>query len=199
MPLTKTTAEVLTTVISDATDDLKVLIDIPTAETALDAKLNALIERAYYLVQAYQWRQLIDATFLLTTENFCSWWRRDTVYLPNPPVTDVTQIQYYDTSDNLQTLATTEYTKELTSTEPPYVWFELPTESLSDDRDFPVQITYTAGYGTAWSDLPKTTQTAILQQAYHEWLGGPCSSLGESARTYADMEKFRSERTGEYL
>ncbi len=92
---------------------------------------------------------------------------RSAFKLPNPPLIAVSSITYIDPSGNVQTLDPSTYTVDADS-EPGRI---TPSTGLSWPATKPVidavVVNYTAGYGTAGTNVPETYQLAILQLAAH--------------------------------
>lgn len=88
--------------------------------------------------------------------------------LPRPRLISVSSVKYYDSDGTLQTWSSSNYQTDTDSEPgrlapvPGVVW---PT--AQDDRLAAVQVTYTAGYGTAASDVPSAIQQAVLLLACH--------------------------------
>ena len=138
-------------------DEVKDHSHVDGAES--DTVLTILLQAAREYVEHNQKRQLITATYELTLEEFPS----GPIILPNPPLITVTSISYEDTAGATQTWASSNYQVDITdirgsiSVEPNVTY---PTTET--DRKNAVTVTFTAGYGTAASDVPETTRLAIM-------------------------------------
>jgi len=83
------------------------------------------------------------------------------LHFPLPPLQSITSIQYYDTTETLQTFASSEY---YTYTQAPagYVKLkQLATWPATYDRDDAVLVTFVAGYGAS-SAVPISIRQAAL-------------------------------------
>lgn len=81
------------------------------------------------------------------------------------PVLTVSSVEYYDSSGNLQTWASTQYNVKVTSggaTIQPKPEYSYPTDiSIRPDA---VTINYTAGYGTTSASIPDSVRLGILSR-----------------------------------
>lgn len=115
-------------------------VDIPDD----DILLGAYIEAARQLIEENTGRAFVDRTYRLDMPLF------DTdIILPMPPLLSVTSVEYYDTSNSLQTLATTEYDIDYPAGR--IVQAYGGTYPATYSRHDAVQITFTAGVGTTSS------------------------------------------------
>jgi len=127
--------------------------------------INLLIQRASEMIERRSGRAMLTATFRAT---YSFWPKLATgspsrvIELPRSPLVSVTSVQYYDTDDVLQTIATTNYIV-CTDPEPGMVYlkssYDLPETSTRPDA---VTITFTAGYGNAPRDVPASLRQAML-------------------------------------
>lgn len=86
------------------------------------------------------------------------------IKLPLPPLQSVSSVKYYDTDGTLQTVATSVYEVITNGTSGGYIHLlgdqSWPTD-IDTDRDEPVQITFVAGYGGSWNDVPQGLRNAM--------------------------------------
>jgi len=151
-------------------------VRIDADDTTQDGPLTGLITAARQKVEIDLNQQLVSATWLYMLDRFpylvpgrtwqwpgdvwdrqnASWLEGLTVRMPRPPLQQVTQIQYLDTSGTLQTLASTAYLVDTVTRPgrvmPPFgqIW---PVTQVTQNG---AQFTYQAGYG------PVTTVAASI-------------------------------------
>lgn len=76
-------------------------------------------------------------------------WPCSGVCLPRPPLVEVTSVRYYDANEDLQTLTASAYRAD-TISQPGRLWWDDDTTlPVLDSREWPVLITYVAGYGSS--------------------------------------------------
>lgn len=99
-----------------------------------------------------------------------------------PPVQSVTSIQYIDEDEATQTLSSSKYYVD-TSTTPARIWLD-ENEYWPDTDDQPnaVTITYQAGYGDTAADAPVEAKLAIIEWCKMAW--GRCDG---DRRIYDNM------------
>jgi len=104
------------------------------------------------------------------------------IQLRLPPVQSVTSIQYIDEDEVSQTLASSKYYVDTTTT-PPRIWLD-ENEYWPDTDDQPnaVTITYQAGYGDTAADAPVEAKLAIIEWCKMAW--GRCDG---DRRIYDNM------------
>lgn len=121
-----------------------------------DNYIDALIAAAQESAQQYTGRQIMVATWKLFLDCFT-----DVISITKLPVNEITTIQYYDENNELKTLETTQYKKELTS-------IPATIEKADNVAAWPstynktnaVIITFKAGYLTA-AEVPADIKHAI--------------------------------------
>lgn len=110
-----------------------------------DALLTSLIIAAREFVEESCSRALIEQTWLAQYSE----WPRSGVCLPRPPLLAITHVKYYGVSELLETLPSTDYRADTVS-QPGRLWWDdddiLP---VLDSCEWPVLVTYTAGYSAA--------------------------------------------------
>ena len=127
-----------------------------------DTLIRSHIRAATNWCQAFQARQYISATYVLTLPIL-----HDPIEIPRSPLVSVTSITYTDTAEASQTLAATEYTV-ITSEEPPrIVQAYNKTWPATLPVDEAVTVTFVAGYGATAATVPDDIQHAIRLLAAH--------------------------------
>lgn len=134
-------------------------IDSDIEDSLIEAKIAAVVG---YLDgwSGILGRCLINQTWRIDRPAFpaCDWIR-----LPLAPVSSVSSVTYYDTSDASQTLATSVYAGPFTDAIGPYLrlkWGQ--TWPSTYERDDAVSVTFVAGYGAAASAVPAAIKAAAL-------------------------------------
>lgn len=150
---------------------LKGKLDIPADDDFKDAELHRLVKSSVATVERDLRRTLLTRSYRLDT------WGFHDIRLPKPPLASVTHVKYYDSADDLQTLSADAYaldgpTSDNGLLDPPVLWFrddDVGSLILSTDRPFPLQVTYAAGYGDAYTDWPDDLLEGVLLLAYHRF------------------------------
>lgn len=137
--------------------DLKAQTRVDYADD--DAYLTSLISAAVSHLDGYSGilgRALVSQTWVQDFEAFT-----DVMRLPIGDLISVTSVQYYDASNAQQTASGSLY-KAFTDERGPYVKL-LSGQSWPStySRDDAVRITWTAGFGTAATDVPDAIRHAI--------------------------------------
>ena len=132
-----------------------------------DALIAGLVKAATsHIENAVLHRSLINRTYDLYTDDFPNGY---TMELPMPPLSSVTSVKYTDTANVEQTWAATNY-KVVTTDDPGKIFaksFVFPLDLYWLNA---VHITFVAGYGAAYSNVPfyDDVQTA-LKLIIGEW------------------------------
>lgn len=136
-------------------DEAKIFMHV--IETDEDTLIESIITSAREYAENYTNRQLITATFELTTDSFIQDFK-----LPKAPVQSISKIEYMDESGVYQILSTDDY----------YLYYEyeiakiyfsnLP--SIKDDKRA-VKITFVSGYTTVPSSI-KTYLKMLVSTLY---------------------------------
>ena len=130
-----------------------------------DTLIDNYITVARQTIEVLTRRAFITQTITLKYDSFPSEMR-----LPRPPAIAVTSIQYVDTDGNTQTWDAANYTVDV-QLQPASI---VPAYNIDYPitRDIPnaVTVVYTAGYGTATTDVPESIRLAIrlLVGSYYE-------------------------------
>ena len=125
--------------------------------TTDDTLIAILIQAARETVEQHTNRSLITQTRTIKMDRFPF---SDTISLPNAPLSSVTSVKYYDTSEVQQTLSNTLYWVDSTSNIPRIII----KDSWPSIYDMPnaVEIVYITGYGAAGSNVPQPLKQAML-------------------------------------
>lgn len=141
-------------------EELRSCVRLTEQDDQENTDLLAYITSARNYAEAVTWRAIPKQTIDLWLDNFES-----RIWLPRPPFLSVSSVQYYDTSEDLQTVATTVYE---TSEENGVSFIRLkygqtwPTTLGHSDS---VVIRFEAGYGPAASDVPMQLRQKIKKLA----------------------------------
>ncbi len=141
-----------------------------------DVLLERLITAARKTIERWEWRTHINTTYTLYLQAF-----PETIYFPRPPLSSVTSIKYYNVSDVLTTVSSSDYEVD-TNSEPGRAQAVATTSWPSgiDDRLNPIEIVYVGGYGSGASDVPENTRSAILLLVEHWfWNRGAMHTIQE--------------------
>lgn len=127
-------------------------------DNARDADFAMWITEARKRVEDEARRALITRTYVLKLDRFPP---DDYIELPYPPAIAISSIQYIDTAGSTQTWSSGDYSLDVSRT-PSVVLlgYSASYPSTRDDRNA-VTVTYTAGYGTAETDVPEAARAAI--------------------------------------
>lgn len=161
--------------------DLKAELGIPSGDTSQDAMLTRTIRTARILAEDFTNRCFITTGLTYQTDGFPrtgqrdEWWDgvREGAFehifgggsdapftLPRPRLLTITSISYYDTNGSTHTLDPATYWAD-TMVEPGRVFGDggWPTDARARAS---VQVTYTAGYGPAATDVPAPIIDAMI-------------------------------------
>ena len=147
--------------------ECKESLEILGTETRHDAKINNYIAMATSQAEDFTGQYFAQRTATVYLDKFVEYIR-----LPVHPILNIVSITYYDTSNNLQTLATTDYEADLYAM-PPLV--KITTFPSIKSRLNAVQINLTLGYPSDDSPesadkIPSSTKKAILFKVYQDFL-----------------------------
>lgn len=140
--------------------------------------MDVLVPAAEEWAQSLTGRQLITATWLAWYPSFYEACRpalarcatgtfpTDAILVPRPPLQSVTWIKYYDTSNVLQTWASTNYTvKAPAGPKAPNGWIQ-PVPNVAFPATFvrpdAVEVKFVAGYGAEPTSVPGGLRQAML-------------------------------------
>jgi uncharacterized phiE125 gp8 family phage protein len=153
--------------------EAKAFLRIDEDLTAADALVMALLRSAVSHMERWTGRALVTQTWRLTLDRWPEqssilsqdWegWRqgadlvtrRDFIEIPKPPLQSITTFQVFDTTDAAAAVATTVYFVD-TESEPGRVGSRFgqtwPSTTLRPHNG--IQITFVAGYGDTWNEVP---------------------------------------------
>lgn len=126
-----------------------------------DTYLTTLITVARQRVEREIWRPLITQTWSMNLDK--SELSTLIVNINKAPVSAVTSVTYYDSDNNLQTLAASNYEADVYGNPARFRLKSVPTVY---DRMNALQINFTCGYGSA-SDVPAAIKQAMLLMIAH--------------------------------
>ena len=125
--------------------------------TAEDTLIDNLIKAATQSCEEYTNQYFLDTLVTQYSDNWMEVYR-----LYKSPVSTLTHIKYYDSTDTLQTLTASNYILDNVS-KPARIGLavdgELPTLA---DRINAVEVKYTVGYGENSTDVPDGIKQAVL-------------------------------------
>ena len=144
--------------------DAKVHLRIPSAVTADDTYITALIVVARQWIENYTNRSLITQTWDWTMDSF----PRFPVKVPKSPLQSVTNIKYYDTDDTEATWDSDYYAVDIASTPGRIdIAYGCATPSVSLRYMNGVVVRFIAGYGLAAANVPTNVIHAIKVMISH--------------------------------
>lgn len=126
-----------------------------------DSSISTLITAARETVEKRSKRTLISTAYRLDQCEFATY--TGPICIEKGPLIAVQSVKYYDTAGTLQTIASTNYRTDVTERRgyvlpvSGYVW---PVVQIQ--RPNAVQVAFTAGYGTAATDVPAAARQAML-------------------------------------
>jgi len=125
-----------------------------------ERKLNSLIQAAREKVETDTGRAIISQTWDYTFDLFP--YGLEPIYLPKSPVSSVTSLKYYDTSNVQQTLATTVY-KTFLDREPAEIRLKYQQQwpFLYGEQGV-ITVRFVCGYGAAATAVPESLKAAML-------------------------------------
>lgn len=126
-----------------------------------DSEVHDAGLQAWQYIEGQAGITLFDATWSARLETLA-----ECIKLPQPPLKTVTSIVYDDPDATGVTWANTEY-DVLTATTPGEVRLKYLKTLPTDTRN--VVITYTAGYGTQYSDLPPMARRCLESLVHHNY------------------------------
>lgn len=136
---------------------------IRVSGTDEDDLIDSYIKAARRVAENHQNRALITQTWELYLDAFES----DEILIEKSPVSGITSVKYFDTDNAEQTIDADDY--ELDSVSEPARLRPTSGNSWPStyDKYNAVVIRFTAGYGTAGSDVPEETIDALLMMIAH--------------------------------
>jgi uncharacterized phiE125 gp8 family phage protein len=190
MPLTVVTAADIATPVGKFLEALKSRLDIPQEDTYKDVELRDRIKDAIELVEADLWRPLFTTQYKLTVPG------QMPVFIPRCPVQSIDSVKYYDDDNTLTTVDTDLYWYELNS-EPAFLdYVDAVSFTFYEYSVYPVEITFTAGYGDDVDSLPQNIREAVIVTAYSafQYPDSCHGGLPKPAVARCMQHRFRDER-----
>lgn len=133
-----------------------------------DSLIEMYAKAATQLFEIKTSRRLISRSVRLDLAGFPAEGDPAGIGLPFSPVSAITHIKYYDTSDELQTWNSSQYVVDLTSHFPKIVTApHCVFPSTQFERPNAVQVTFVTGYGSTFSSVPEGIQLAVFFLAAH--------------------------------
>lgn len=131
--------------------------------TADDTLIASYIKAARQWCEKFTGRSFITTTFEYRIPDF-----EAEIILPRPPLLAISSIAYIDANGSPQTLASSVYQTNIYSVygSVKEAYGQTWPTTRSDDYNA-VTITYTAGYGSATTNVPEDIRIAILQLVGH--------------------------------
>jgi uncharacterized phiE125 gp8 family phage protein len=169
-PLKRSNVHAVYAVTSEPAVEPISLADLKTAiretTTDFDTELALLLTAGRRQVENDARIKLITQTVALKCDR---WPVGSIIEIRQPPVQSITSVQYIDEDEATQTLDSSKYYTDLTTT-PPRIWLdENEYWPGTDDQPNGVTITYQAGYGDAASDVPAEAILAITEWVKMAW------------------------------
>lgn len=135
-----------------------------------DAEIDAIQAAVVEQVE----RDVADGLCLLTQtwKQYEDDWPME-IELQRGPVQSITSIEYVDGDGNPQTLASSEYQSELTRQPPDRAVIKTAYQkswpTIRTGVYNPITITFVAGYGDNWNDVPENVRRAVLDMITHRY------------------------------
>lgn len=150
--------------------DQKLHLRLLNTDSEHDKLLQSIIKAARQYIERVNGLAIIQQTWTLTLEAFPA---SKFIALPRYPVSSITSITYYDTSNASQTFSSGSYRLQKLADNTSVV--ELNTNASwpgSYDRSDALTVTFVAGYGSAATNVPDDLIYAIKILAAH-WFENP--------------------------
>jgi uncharacterized phiE125 gp8 family phage protein len=159
-------------------EEAKVYVRLAGDDGSHNALLANLVGAATSVVERKTGLALITRTYALQLDGFPGG-ADPVIYLPKPPALAVSLVRYLDDAGSWITLDAALYTADVASV--PGRVAPAPDTAWPGTRRMlgAVQVTYTAGYGPAASDVPEDLRLAILMLAGH-WYDNPTAASSMS-------------------
>jgi uncharacterized phiE125 gp8 family phage protein len=162
-------------------DEAKVQCGVAADVSYHDDALRMSIEAARQKVETDTGRALINQTWDLSLDCFPT--GLDAIYIPKAPVSAITHVKYYDTSNVEQTLSASVY-KTLLSREPAEIrlkyqqaWPFIYSEAAV------VTVRFVAGYGASYLSVPDGLRRIMLLLIHKDF----DASIGDIEDRYRDL------------
>lgn len=135
-------------------------LDLKVDSTDDNSLIDILRQVSREMVEMRTNRSLITQTRVIKMDYF-----PDTIYLTHGPVQSVTHVKYYNDSEVLTTVSSSDYWVDTASG----IARIIPKDSWPSTYDMPnaVVVTYVCGYGNAGSDIPAPLKKACFMILAH--------------------------------
>lgn len=143
----------------DPIDRAEVKSHLRVVAASQDSILNIYIKAATTWAENYTQRKFINQTVKVYYDTFPV-----EIFLPLGKVSAVNSIKYYDVNDQIQTLNSNLYQKDLVKV-PSRITMKDSNGSFPDTKDSKynaVEIEYVCGYGNSPNDVPADIKNALL-------------------------------------
>lgn len=150
----KRTTDPTTPLLTTAQAKLHLRVDHSDEDTPIDS----LVKAATYKAEDYCRRAFVTQSWTYTLDRFPLW----ELKIPRPPLISLTSLTYIDTDGNTQTLSSSAYRLATNGTParltPAYntVWPVVRPQTIDS-----VTLVYSAGYGSASSNVPEPIVSAV--------------------------------------
>lgn len=149
-----------------------------------DAYISGLIVAARQYVEAVTNRALMTQSWRLPMDAFP---QSRTIYLPVPPLQDVSSITYYDAKGTLQTLDADYYFVDVDSEPGRVVLADSFSWPDTHSRPNAVSIQFTAGYGSETNQVPQAIKHAMLMLIAHWYEHREAVVIGTSGNVATEV------------
>lgn len=143
-------------------------------------------------------RQLLTATYELVLDRFPCYGQP--IYVPAPPLQEVTEIAYLDSAGDERTVAAADYSYQ-TEKEPAEIWPAFgQTWPIARLEPGAVRVTFVAGYGDTYESVPPLLRAGMLLAAGHLYMNRESVVVGAGAAIELPMatrEIFRRHLVGD--
>lgn len=131
-----------------------------------DALITVYMNAAINDAEEYTGRAVFDTVYKYTLMDFPS---GAEIVLPRSPVSAVASIKYYDEDGVLQTFGTGNYSVNINDQMRGSIYLDEDADwpAVQEDNPEAVEIAFTAGYGSAYTDIPQAFAFGILLYAGH--------------------------------
>jgi len=141
-------------------DEAKLWLKVDDDVTEDDDLISSLIQSAREAIEIWIARTLVTTTWGLYLDDFPP--SGSPIGVPRPPLQGVSLVKYYDTDGNIQAWGSSNY--HVDTVQSPGRIVRVYGQTYPDvqlGRPNAVEITFTAGYGDAGSDVPEPIRTAL--------------------------------------
>lgn len=168
----------------DLKKHLKLVVSDCASYTAEDGVLSMMIDAVSGSFQTKRKTQLIEADYRWDFKKFSR-----KLELPRPPLISVVSVVYVDSNGDDQTISAANYEVQAKRT-PGYVRFypeyEFP-DDVATDVEYPVKVTYKAGYGQTAADVPAGIKLYLMNVIGTYYMQRESTAISYSAMTVEDL------------